>query len=96
MKTNLFNLTATRYHHCHTILSAACAVCLAVLVRHGTGVEQHWVSMAGRTTPEQATKMCQLAGQALEAWKVEGHPGWSVDTMDSHHLCHLDQQQVQA
>ncbi|KAL0038727.1 hypothetical protein WJX79_005034 [Trebouxia sp. C0005] len=64
-----------------------------VLVRHGTGVEQHWVSMAGRTTPEQATKMCQLAGQALEAWKVEGHPGWSVDTMDSHHLCHLDQQQ---
>ncbi len=73
-----------------------CAVCLAVLVRHGNWVDQYQVSMAGRTTQEQAAKMSQLAGQALQAWKVEGHPGWSVDTMDSHHLCRLDQQQVPA
>ena len=71
-------------------------MCLAVLVRHGNGVEQYQVSMAGRTTQEQAAKMSQLAGQALQAWKVEGHPGWSLDTMDSHHLCCLDQQQVHA
>ncbi|KAL0051206.1 hypothetical protein WJX82_003759 [Trebouxia sp. C0006] len=64
-----------------------------VLVRHGNWVDQYQVSMAGRTTQEQAAKMSQLAGQALQAWKVEGHPGWSVDTMDSHHLCRLDQQQ---
>ncbi|KAL0030750.1 hypothetical protein WJX77_004631 [Trebouxia sp. C0004] len=64
-----------------------------VLVRHGDGVEQYQVSMAGHTTQEQATKMSQLTGQALQAWKVEGHPGWSVDTIDSHHLCRLDQQQ---
>ena len=83
-------------HICHTILPTACAVCWAVLVRHSDGAEQYQVSMAGRSTQEQATKMSQLAGQALQAWKVEGHPGWSVDTLDSHHLCRLDQQQVQA
>lgn len=91
---NLYNPTTTHCHHCHTILPTGCAVCLAVLVRHGNGVEQHQVSMAGRNTQEQAAKMSQLAGQALQAWKVEGHPGWSVDTMDSHHLCKLDLQQV--
>jgi len=95
-KTNLYKPSAIRCYHCHTILPTACALCLAVLVRHGNGIEQYQVSMAGRTTQEQATKMSQLAGQALQAWKVKGHPGWSVDTMDSHHLCRLDQQQVYA
>ena len=94
MKTNLYKPSVTQCHQCHTILPTACGVCLAVLVRHGNGVEPYQVSMAGHTTQEQATKMSQLAGQALQAWKVEGHPGWSVDTMDSHHLCRLDQHQV--
>jgi len=73
-------------HHYHYILPTPCALCLAVLVRYGSGIEQNQVSMAGRTTQKQATKMTQLAGQALQAWKVGEHPGWSVDSMDSHYL----------
>lgn len=50
--------------------------------------------MAGKASTEQATKMAELASEALAAWKQEGHPGWRVDSMNSSYLAQLDLQQV--
>lgn len=66
----------------------------AVLVMYGSGGQQTQVSVAGRTTGEQEAKMAELAGQAARAWRRGGHPGWSVDTLDSQYLLQLDQPQV--
>ena len=61
---------------------------------YGSGGQQTQVSVAGRTTGEQEAKMAELAGQATQAWGRGGHPGWSVDTLDSQYLLQLDQPQV--
>ena len=67
---------------------------LAVLVCYGSGIQDYEVTVAGRASREQAAKMAELANGAFACWKLEGHPGWSVDNMDSHHLQQLDLQQV--
>ena len=61
---------------------------------YGSGGQQTQVSVAGRATAEQEAKMAELASQATLAWGREGHPGWSVDTLDSQYLPQLDQPQV--
>ena len=66
----------------------------AVLVCYGSGIQEYEVILAGRASREQADKMAELADEAFKAWKQENHPGWSVGTMDSRHLQHLEQQQV--
>ncbi len=61
---------------------------------HGLGREAYEATLAGKASTEQATKMAELASEALAAWKQEGHPGWRVDSMNSSYLAQLDLQQV--
>lgn len=65
-----------------------------MLVSYGSGIQHYQMTPAGCSSWEQAAKMRELAEQAFQAWKMEGHPGWSVDTTNGCHLPHLAQQQV--
>ena len=76
--------------HCWLILNLS----PAVLVCYGAGIQDYELTVAARASQEQAAKMAELAAEAFSCWKMEGHPGWSVDSMDSCHLQSLDQQQV--
>lgn len=65
-----------------------------MLVCYGAGIQDYEVTVAGRGSREQAARMAELANNAFACWKREGHPGWTIDSMDSHHLQQLGQQQV--
>ena len=62
-----------------------------MLVTYGSGLKPYELTLAGHGTSEQAAKMAEMAQDAFRAWKTQGHPGWSVDSMDSHQLQQLDQ-----
>ena len=68
----------------------------AVLVRYESGPQPYELTLAGRATSEQSIKMAELAEEAFRTWKLEGHPGWCVDSLESHQLQQLDQHQVEA
>ncbi|KAL3143120.1 PSII 6.1 kDa protein [Trebouxia sp. C0009 RCD-2024] len=71
---------------------AAAAVC-TVLVRSGGCAQNYEPTAAGQGSQQEAAKMAELADEAFKAWKREGHPGWSLDSMNSLCMQQLDQPQ---
>lgn len=61
---------------------------------HGAYIPAYVATVAGQASQEQAGRLAELADEALKAWKKEGHPGWSVDSMECQNVQQLDQQQV--
>ena len=65
-----------------------------MLLRSGVGAQNYQATAAGQASQQEAAKVAELADEAFKAWKKQGHPGWSVDNMNSHCMQQLDQPQV--